>query len=206
MKIKKTATYLGVQISGDLTWHNHVAKISAKGNRSLGFIRRNIRTSSRETKTLAYQTIVRPSVEYASCAWSPHQQHLRYSVEKVQRRAVRYVAGNYERKASVTAMQTALKWDSLEQRRMKAAVTMGYKIVHHIVAVPSTQLVHNKGPTRGNGMKFHRLKPSTNYYKYSFFPILIPLWNSLPPEVVLAEELEDFKEGLSKIQIKSVYH
>ena len=69
----KIASYLGIQISRDLSWHSHVAKVSAKGNKSLGFIRRNIRTSSKATKTLAqYQTSVRPSLEYASCVWAPH--------------------------------------------------------------------------------------------------------------------------------------
>ena len=59
----KIASYLGIQISRDLSWHSHVVKVSAKGNKSLGFIRRNIRTSSIATKTLAYQTLVRPSLE-----------------------------------------------------------------------------------------------------------------------------------------------
>ena len=80
----KIASYLGIQISRDLSWHSHVAKVSAKGNKSLGFIRRNIRTSSKATKTLAYQTLVRPSLEYASCVWAPHLKHLREAIEKIQ--------------------------------------------------------------------------------------------------------------------------
>ena len=48
----KIASYLGIQISRDLSWHSHVAKVSAKKNKSLGFIRRNIRTSSKATKPL----------------------------------------------------------------------------------------------------------------------------------------------------------
>ena len=78
----KIASYLGIQISRDLSWHSHVAKVSAKGNKSLGFIRRNFRTSSKATKTFAYQTLVRPSLEYASCVWAPHLKHLREAIEK----------------------------------------------------------------------------------------------------------------------------
>ena len=78
----KIASYLGVQISRDVSWHSHVAKITAKGNKALGFVRRNIRTTSEETKTLAYQTLVRLSLEYASCVWAPHLKHLREGVEK----------------------------------------------------------------------------------------------------------------------------
>ena len=122
----------------DLSWHSHVAKVSAKGNKSLGFIRRNIRTSSKATKTLAYQTLVRPSLEYASCVWAPHLKHLREAIEKIQRRAERYACGIYEQKAPITDTQTELGWDTLEQRRLKSVVTMGYKIVNNLVAVPST--------------------------------------------------------------------
>ena len=46
----KVASYLGVQISRDVSWHSHVAKITSKGNKSLGFVRRNIRTTSEATK------------------------------------------------------------------------------------------------------------------------------------------------------------
>ena len=87
----KVASYLSIQISRDLSWHSHVAKVSAKGNKSLGFIRHNIRTSSKATKTLAYQTLVRPSLEYASCVWAPYLKHLRKAIEKIQHRAVHYV-------------------------------------------------------------------------------------------------------------------
>ena len=116
------------------------------------------------------------------------------------------MCGNYTQKASVTDMQTSLKWDSLEQRRFKSIVTMGYKTVHKLVAVPSDQLIPIKESTRGNGMKFHRIGAKQNYYKYSFFPILVSLWNSLPSRAALAEKLEDFKQELSSICLKSVYH
>ena len=201
----KIASYLGIQISRDLSWHSHVSKVSAKGNKSLGFIRRNIRTSSKATKTLAYQTLVRPSLEYASCVWAPHLKHLREAIEKIQQRAVRYVCGIYEQKAPITDTQTELGWDTLEQRRLKSVVTMGYKIVNNLVAVPSTQLKPNTRGTRGNGKKFHQIYAGTNYYKFSFFPMLVPLWNALPSNVVLAVDLEGFKDALTKVHVKSIY-
>ena len=128
----KVASYLGIQISRDLSWHSHVAKVSAKGNKSLGFIRRNIRTSSKATKALAYQTLVRLSLEYASCVWVSHLKHLREAIDKIQRRVVCYVCGIYEQKAPLTDTQTALGW---EPRRLKSVITMGYKIVKNLVAV-----------------------------------------------------------------------
>ena len=54
-------------------------------------------------------------------------------------------------------------------------------------------------------MKFHRIQTQTNYYKYSFFPTFVPLWNSLPPDAVTAEKLESFKESISNHFIKPIY-
>ena len=201
----QVASYLGVQIAGNLTWHNHVAKVATKGNKMLGFVRRNIRTSSKSTKTLAYQTLVRPTLEYSSCIWSPHQKFLREDLEKVQRRAVRYVCAVFVQKAPVTELQKTLEWDTLVIRRCKSIATMGYKIVNSLVAIPATQLTLAKDSTRGNGMAFIQISSSTNYYKYSFFPALVKIWNSLPADLVSAKDLDAFKEGLSKFCIRSIY-
>ena len=159
------------------------------------------------TTAFAYQTLVRPSLEYASCVWAPHLKHLREAIEKIQRRAVCYNCGIYEQKAPITDTQTELGWDTLEQRRLKSVVTMGYKIVNNLVAVPSTQLKPNTRGTRGNGKKFHQIYAGTNYYKFSFFPMLVPLWNALPSNVVLAVDLEGFKfkDALTKVHVKSIY-
>ena len=116
-----------------------------------------------------------------------------------------YVCGIYEQKAPITDTQTELGWDTLEQRRLKSVVTMGYKIVNNLVAVPSTQLKPNTRGTRGNGKKFHQIYAGTNYYKFSFFPMLVPLWNTLPSNVVLAVDLEGFKDALTKVHVKSIY-
>ena len=38
----------------------------------LGFVKRNIQTKNKDIRTMAYNTLVRPQVEYASAVWSPH--------------------------------------------------------------------------------------------------------------------------------------
>ena len=49
----KTTTYLGIEISNDLRWTPHIDKITKKGNKSLDFIKRNIKTNNSNVKTLA---------------------------------------------------------------------------------------------------------------------------------------------------------
>ena len=193
----ESATYLGINIASDISWHAHVSKVAAKGNRTLGFIKRNITAPSEDTKVLAYKALVRPAMEYASTVWSPHQKILKQRVEMVQRRAARYVKGKFKRENCVTEMLENLEWETLEQRRLKARVTMGYRIVHNMIMIPSSQLIPTTVNTRGHRMKFRQLKARTDYYRHTFFPAVIPLWNSLPDRIASAASLEDFREKIA---------
>jgi len=64
--------------------------------------------TSATTRELAYNTLVYPHIEYASVVWSPWQTYLEDAVEKVQRRAARYVCNKYGM-ASVTSLISNLK-------------------------------------------------------------------------------------------------
>ena len=68
-----TAKYLGVSIAKDLSWNDHISSVTAKANRTLCFVKRNARTNNEKVKELAYKTLVRPQVEYASPVWPPHK-------------------------------------------------------------------------------------------------------------------------------------
>ena len=102
------APYLGVNISSNLNWHTHIKKTVAKANRSLGFIRRNLKGASQAAKAQAYLSLVRPQLEYCSTVWSPYQQKLVHDIEMVQRRAARFVMNMYGRE-SVTALLEKLE-------------------------------------------------------------------------------------------------
>ena len=68
------AKYLGVDISSGLSWNSHIDRIEGSANRTLGFIQRNImiKTKMPKVREMAYNTLVRPQLEYASTVWDPH--------------------------------------------------------------------------------------------------------------------------------------
>ena len=68
------AKYLGVDISGSLTWNSHIDGITGSANQTLGFVRRNIKTKMPKVCETAYNTLVRPQLEYASAVWDPHNK------------------------------------------------------------------------------------------------------------------------------------
>ena len=82
-------------------------------------------------------------------------------------------------------------------------VSVIFKIVNKLIAIPDTQLILNTAPTRGHILKFHRIATRTNYHKDSFFPTAISLWNALAPEVAELNDPEHFREELSKCRVHS---
>ena len=131
-----SAKYLGVTISKDLSWNSHIENITVCANRTLGFVKRNIKTKNQEIRTIAYNTLVRPQVEYASAVWSPYTKENINKIEMLQRKATHWVCNDYSPYSSVTDMLSNLGWLSLVLRHYGSRIAMFYKIVYGLVAIP----------------------------------------------------------------------
>ena len=90
------AKYLGITISDNMDWGQHISEISSKATKTLGFLRRNFAFAHKSTKEVAYKTLVRPKLEYAVPIWSPYSKLQINQVEKVQRTAARWAARDGE--------------------------------------------------------------------------------------------------------------
>ena len=86
----QSANYLGITITENMDWGQHISDISSKATKTLGFLRRNLAFAPRSTKEVAYKTLVRPKLEYAAPSWSPYCKTQIQQVEKVQRTATRW--------------------------------------------------------------------------------------------------------------------
>ena len=87
--------YLGVTITSDLRWNAHVSNVCTMANRTLGFLRRNLYSCPQEVKEAAYKGLVRPVLDYGNSVWDPAGAVLQEELESVQKRAARFVSGNY---------------------------------------------------------------------------------------------------------------
>ena len=197
-----SARYLGVDISSNISWKTHVDRITGNANRTLGFIRRNIKTKMSKVRERAYNSLVRPQLEYASAVWDPHNKKYISQIEQIQRRAARWTVGNFDRHASVTRIVQDLGWRSLDQRRADARLCLFFKVIHGLVAVPLPDYVQysNRISRYCHSMTFRQVYTSRDYYKYSFFPLAIVQWNSLPESVASLQNLEAFKAAVCKLQ------
>ena len=122
--------YLGVSISENLEWGDHISKIASKANSTLGFLRRNLKGCPSKLKEIAYFSMVRSLLEYSCPVWDPYRQGDIDKLNKIQRAAARFVTNNYQRKSSVTALIQDLGWTDLKTRRKNFRLTSLYKILN----------------------------------------------------------------------------
>ena len=202
LEVVHHAKYLGVNIASDLKWNTHVDSVVSKANRSLGLIKRNIKTKHQTIRATTYKTIVRPQLEYAASAWDPHSKDLTTKLEMVQRRAARWTMNDFSPTSSVTSMLDSLGWETLEHRRSCARLALFHNIVYGHVAVPLPEYIVQ--PTRltrtAHPLSFRQITTSKDFYKYSFFPLAIVQWNHLPQHVVELAKPCAFKAAVATLR------
>ena len=63
---------LGILISSDLKWDNHISKITNKANSMLAMIKNSFECHDIEVIRPLYLALVRPQLEYVNSVWNPH--------------------------------------------------------------------------------------------------------------------------------------
>ena len=87
---------LGIIFSANMSWSCHYEHIVSKAYRALGLLRRSFKCSnSITTKKALYLYIVRSCLLYCSPLWRPHQVQHVMLLERVQRRASKFILNDY---------------------------------------------------------------------------------------------------------------
>ena len=111
--------YLGVLFSEDLKWTDHITKITKKANSTLGFLRRNLKYCPTKCKRAAYLSMVRSVLEYGATLWDPYLQKEINMLEQVQRKALRFIAGDFKtfQTGTIKRLHGKLNIPTLQERR-----------------------------------------------------------------------------------------
>ena len=174
LSIVPSTVYLGLTIQDDGEWKKHIDNIESKGNQLLGFLRRNMRIDNKQAKQEAYKMLIRQPIEYGAVIWDPYHKTDIDKLERIQRRAARFVQGDFKQTSSVTAMINSLRWPSLEERRQELRINYLIKtlLTSHLCVVGgiSTFRYGRKGSKRDEDVS-----PKNGH----FFPLSPPTTRSL---------------------------
>ena len=182
LKPLKALNTLVWQLQVILRGNTHVSNVCTKANRTFGFLRRNLYSCPQEVKEATYKGLVRPVLDYCSSVWDPPGVVLQEELESVQKRAARFVTGNYSYETgSMTGILGQLKWESLKKRRTDNRLILLYKGLKGKASVPTDDLIPKARRCRNqHSMAFQTPIANTDVYKDSFFPRTIRDWNALP--------------------------
>ncbi len=89
--------HLGVTFDDRLTWKDHIDTISTTAARKIGFLRRYRKRLPPIVLQHLYKQSIRPTLEYASVAWSGVSVTEKLHLERIQRRAARLITGESPR-------------------------------------------------------------------------------------------------------------
>lgn len=200
LNVVSSYKYLGVVFTSDLRWNDHTTYISNKARKKLGYLRRTLGNSTKEIKLLAYKTYVRPLLEYAAPVWDPYTQTNIDKLERVQRKASRFIFNSYSWRTSPSSLLEAANLEKLQTRRQRDKLKLFYLIYHDKLGIDKANYITmiDRRQTRS----YHQKKVKdfacrTNVFKYSFFPQTTATWNSLPQSTVECPTVEAFTKQLS---------
>ena len=200
---------LGIHLDNKLTFEQHLQAKINKANSVMGIIRRTYTYLDESSFLMLYKALVRPHVEYANQIWSPYLKKDINSIENVQRRATKQIAGmqnlTYEERLR------KLKLPTLAYRRLRGDMIETYKILTEKYDRQACEgfFELNTTSTRGHNLKLAKRHCKTNVRKYSFTFRVIDTWNSLPQQVVSAPSVKTFESKLDQhwatLPLKYVY-
>ena len=154
-------------------------------------IKRNFAFRSREVVIKFYKSLVRPHLDYAMQAWSPHMETDKKIIEKVQARATKLIPNlkdlPYEDRLN------RLNLTTLERRRQRGILS------RHIASwTKSTRLILIQCSrrlytfvflytrTRGHEQKFAKTRPRLDIRKHFYSQRVVEPWNKLPESATQA--------------------
>lgn len=178
--------YLGVTLTSTLQWDSHIDIITSTALRKLFFLRRRLRLAPWRTKLLAYTTFVRPILEYANVVWFPHTISSRNKIERVQRKAIRFIYNRYTRNDSPTNLLLLAGLSTLSDRARVARLKFLHQVLHHRLKIDASKYISLSTSRLSRRKHSYTLKEYSFHndtFQYSLFPLAVKEWNELDPTI-----------------------
>jgi hypothetical protein len=176
---------------------NHIEDICTKANKTLGLIKRVCARDvvGANTRKLPYCAVVRPKLE--SCVWSPYSAKQRKLIENVQRNEIHSELPSswcyLQRQTNILKLspswtQAWTLWPNTIIQNYLINVTFN----QYLTPATNPYATHNFDPNNYNII----VSNNQEFFRQSYFPRTVILWNNLPPNIKAAHSLQIFKHRL----------
>ena len=197
---------LGILTDCSLSWNSHTDMITAKANRMLGLIKRTCK-DLKDTATLKilFCSLVRSNLEYCSVVWSPFTKRDIGKLERIQRRATKFILKSNDQ---YYIRLRGLKLLTLEQRRFLFDVTFLFNALNGYIDVDFSQFLdfyfqeYCYSFRHFDNRSLKKRFAGTNGLKDSFFHRIVDKWDILPYEIRSASNVCIFKSKVMKFLLK----
>lgn len=189
---------LGVLITMNLTWSDHIARQVKKANSRVYLILRVFENADHNTLSKLFKLYVRPILEFANSVWCPSLVRDVNLLENVQRRYTRLAFGHD--RPPYEARLHLLNLPLLSTRRIRGDLIITYKTLHNNTSpIRHLYKLNNDERLRGHPLKLLR-DPFRSVVRQNFLTLRVFYrWNSLPHEIVCAPSLNSFKARLDNM-------
>ena len=196
--------HLGVTLSCDAKWNNHIENIILSVSRHLGILRKLKYRLSRQNLEKLYLVYIRPIFEYACEIWDNCGVCYSTKLEKLQLDAARIVTG-LPIFTKTDKLYSETGWTTLSSRRHNRKLQLFYNIKNGHAPnylrelIPPTVQSTTIYPLRNGSdliIPFCRLSITTE----SFIPSTVKLWNRLDQFDRNLDTLTKFKKAIRKEQ------
>ena len=171
---------LGVIFSSDFNWSAHYNTITTKAYKTLGLIRRTFKTISINAKKQLYIALVKSQLLYYSQLWRPQLIKDITMLERIQRRATKYIlndyTSSYESRLQLNILPLMFVFelqDLMFLIKSLKSPTDNFNINNYITFA--------SGTTRSRTHhKLVHLRTSTTIQRHFYFNRIVRLYNHLP--------------------------
>ena len=202
----KSHKHLGVTLSNDLSWNDHILNITKAAGENVDLMSRLMYKLDRKTLQTMYFSFVRPKLEYANIVWSNLNQTQALQVELIQKRAGRIVSGAIRGTSSDT-IYNELGWDSLGSRREQQQILFMHKVVNGLVPNYLSDLLPETVGDRTlynlrNKDNLQSIPARTTAFYKTLIPSAVRSWNLLDLDLKGIQDHKTFKNEYFKSRPK----
>ena len=191
---------LGVIVTEDLKWTTNVRDVSSKANRMLGYVKR-ASYDMREPKSrkILYLALVRSKLGYCSQVWAPQTVGDILSLERIQRRATKFIL-SLPFRTEITYVQRLCRLNLVPLTYWHEYLDLMFLFKH--ITEKSDPNIVIKIPTRITRHTFSHSKlivvsrSKTVSHQNSFYVRSARTWNSLPAYIINCTSVSQFKSNL----------